>query len=185
MPEKRGDPGIPTIPCYIKETYVKYALCDLGAGVSVMPFSLYKKLNLNKLFPTEVSLQMADKSTAVPIGICEDVPISIANVLIPTDFVILEMPEDDNLSIILRRPFLNTAGAVINCTESKVTFNVKGNEHTIYFPKKNPVTMINKSVNSIRRNIFMIGSFEFALPPPEPKYATLMIGTIPIKYEVP
>ena len=66
------------------------------------------------MVPTEVSLQMADKSTAVPIGICEDVPISIANVLMPTDFVVLEMPEDDNLSIILGRPFLNTAGAVIN-----------------------------------------------------------------------
>ena len=110
MPEKRGDPGIPTIPCQIKETYVRYALCDLGAGVSVMPFSLYKKLDLNKLVPTEVSLQMADKSTAIPIGICEDVPISVANVLIPTDFVVLDMPEDDNLSIILGRPFLNTAG---------------------------------------------------------------------------
>jgi len=44
--------------------------------------------------------------------------------------------------------------------------------------------MINKSVNSIQRNTIMIGSFEFALPPPAPKYATLMIGTIPIKYEV-
>ena len=30
MPKKRGDPGIPTIPCQIKETYVRYALCDLG-----------------------------------------------------------------------------------------------------------------------------------------------------------
>ena len=119
LPKKCGDPGIPTIPSHIKETYVKYALCDLGVGVSVMPFSLYKKLKLNKLVPTEVSLRMADKSTAVPICICEDVPISIANVLIPTDFVILEMPKDDNLSIILGRPFLNTAGAVINCTETK------------------------------------------------------------------
>jgi hypothetical protein len=125
LPEKRGDPGIPTIPCTIKGTYVKYALCDLGAGVSDMPLSLYKKLNLNKLVPTEVSLQMADKSTAIPIGICKDVPISTANV-IPTDFVILEMPEDENLSMILGRPFLNTGGAVINCTESKVTFNVRG-----------------------------------------------------------
>ena len=65
-----------------------------------------------------------------------------------------------------------------------MTFNVKGNEHTIYFPKKNLVTMINKSVNSIQRNTLIVGSFEFALPPPEPKYATMMIGTIPIKYEV-
>jgi hypothetical protein len=65
-------------------------------------------------------------------------------VLIPTTFVILEMPEDENLSIILGRPFLNTAWAVINCTESKVTFNVRGNEHTIYFPKKNLVPSMKK-----------------------------------------
>ena len=184
LPEKRGDPGIPTIPCKIKEAYVKYALCDLGAGVSVMPFSLYKKLNLNKLVPTEISLQMADKTTAVPIGICEDVPISIANELIPTDFVILEMPEDDNLSIILGRPFLNTAGAVINCTESKVTFHVKGNEHTIYFPKKKHVTSMSTSVNAIQINSIKIGSIEIPIPLPAPRYEILMIGTIPIKYEV-
>jgi hypothetical protein len=127
---------------------------------------------------------MADKSIAIPIGICEGVPISIANVLTPTDFFILEMPEDENLSIILGRPFLNTAGAVMNCIKSKVTFNVKGKEHTIYFPKKDHIPAMKKSVNSIQMNTFMIGSFDFALPPPEPKYATLMIGTIPIKYEV-
>jgi hypothetical protein len=50
---------------------------------------------------------MADKSTAIPIGICENVPVMVANVKIPTHFVILEMPEDDNPSIILGRPFLN------------------------------------------------------------------------------
>ena len=93
VPKTLGDPGIPTIPCSIKKNYVKTALCDLGAGVSVMPFSLYKRLDLNKVTPTEISLQMADKSTAIPIGICEDVPIVVANVTILTDFVILEMPE--------------------------------------------------------------------------------------------
>ena len=77
---------------------MKTALCDLGAGVNVMPFSLYKRLDLNNT-PTEISLQMADKSTAIPIGICEDVPVLVANVTILTDFVILEMPEDDNISI--------------------------------------------------------------------------------------
>ena len=39
VPKKLGDAGIPTIPCSIKRNYVKTALCDLGAGVSVMPFS--------------------------------------------------------------------------------------------------------------------------------------------------
>jgi hypothetical protein len=50
---------------------------------------------------------MADKSTTIPIGISEDVPVQVANnCLILTDFVVLEMPEDDNMSIILGRPFL-------------------------------------------------------------------------------
>jgi hypothetical protein len=61
VPKKLGDPGIPTIPCSIKRSYVKTTLCDLGAGVSVMSFSLYRRLDLNKLTPTEISLQMADK----------------------------------------------------------------------------------------------------------------------------
>ena len=76
--EKLGDPGIPTIPFSIKNNYVRTDLCDLGAGVSVMPFSLYKWLCLEKLIPTDISLQMADKSTAVPIGICEDVCNSLS-----------------------------------------------------------------------------------------------------------
>src|ERR1041385_186893 len=68
IPEKLGDPGKPTIPCSIKNNYVRTALCDLGAGVSVIPFSLYKGLCLEKLIPIDISLQMADKSTTVPIG---------------------------------------------------------------------------------------------------------------------
>ena len=59
VPKKLGDPGIPTIPCSIKRNYVKTALCNLGVGDSAMPFSLYKRLDLNKLTPTEISLQMA------------------------------------------------------------------------------------------------------------------------------
>ena len=55
VPKKLGDPGIPTIPCSIKRNYVKTALCDLGAGVSVMPFSLYHRVELNKLTPIEIS----------------------------------------------------------------------------------------------------------------------------------
>ena len=50
------------------------------------------------------------KSTAFPIGICEDVPVVVANTTILTDFVILDIPEDDAMAIILGRPSLNTQG---------------------------------------------------------------------------
>ena len=118
---KLGDPEIPTIPCSIKINYVKTSLCDLGAGVSVMPFSLYKRLDLNKLTPTEISLQMNDKSTSIPIGICEDVLVVVANVTILTDFVILKMPEDDNMLIILGRPLVYTSWDVITRTRQCYT----------------------------------------------------------------
>ena len=161
---------------------MKTPLCDLGASVSVMPFSLYKRLDLNKLTPIEISLQMADKSTAIPIGICEDVPIVVANVTILTDFVILEMPEDDNMSIILGRPFLNTTGVVIDCNKSKVTFHINGNEHTVHFLKKqfqvNVINVIGKALT------ITIGSFQLHLPTAKNKYDILIVGDMHIPVEV-
>ena len=107
---------------------------------------LYHRLDLNKLTPTEISLQMADKSTAIPVAICEDVPVVVANITILTDFVILDIPEDDSMSIILGRPFLSTVGAVIDCTKGNATFHVNGNEHTVHFPRKQSQV---HSINSI------------------------------------
>ena len=90
------------------------------------------------------------------------------------------MPEDYNMSIILGRLFRNTAGAVINCNQGKVTFNINDKEHTIYFPKK-----IDKSycLNSIE-NIESIKVGEIYCPIPQESFETIMIGTIAIKFEV-
>jgi hypothetical protein len=96
------------------------------------------------------------------------------------------MLKDNNLSIILGRPFLNTTRVVIDCTNSKLTFNVEGKEHTIYFPKKSiletPVVEVKSVVNSNEVRILMVGTIAIPIPPPPPKYEILMIGSIPIKY---
>ena len=65
-----------------------------------------------------------------------------------------------------------------------MTFNMKGKEHTIHFPRKNNPRMSSNSVNSIEVRTIMIGSIEVPLPAPTPKYDTLMIGTIPIRMKV-
>ena len=147
-----------------------------------MPFSLYKRLDLNKLTPTEISLQMPDKSTAIPIGICEDVPVVVANVTILTDFVILEMLEDDNMSIILGRPLFNTVVAVIYCNKSKITFHINGNDHMVHFPKKqfqvNGINVIEKSPT------ITIRSFQIPLPTVKNKYEMLIVGEMHIPIEV-
>ena len=144
-----------------------------------MPLSLYRRLDLNKLTPTEISLQMADKSYAIPV---EDVLVVVANVTILTDFVILDIPEDDSMSIILGRPFLNTAGAVIDCNKGNVTFHVNGNEHIVHFPRKQPQV---HSINSIGKiPSFIFGGFEFTLPTVKKKYDILIVGDMHIPVEV-
>jgi hypothetical protein len=148
-----------------------------------MPFSLYKRLDLEKLISTTISLQMADRSTTIPIGICENVPVQVANnCLILSDFVVLEMPEDDNMSIILGRPFLNTAGAVIDCKQRKVTSNVNDKEHTVYFPKKIDRKYDLNSIKNIET--IKVGEIICSRLKPKEEYKIIMVGTMPIKVEV-
>jgi hypothetical protein len=126
---------------------------------------------------------MADKSTTIPIGICENVPVQVANnCLILTDFVVLEMPEDDNMSIILGRPFLNTVGAVIDCKQGKVTFNVNDKEHMVYFPKKIDRKYALNSIKNIET--IRVGQIICSRPKPKEEYQIVMVGTMPIKVEV-
>ena len=92
------------------------------------------------------------------------------------------MPEDDNMSINLGRPFLNTAGVVIDCTKSKITFHINGNEHTMHFLKKqfqvNGINVIEKSPT------LTIGSFQIPLPIAKKKYDILIVGDMYIPVEV-
>ena len=125
---------------------------------------------------------MADQSTAIPVGICEDVPVVVANVTILTDFVILDIPEDDSMSIIFGRAFLNTAGVVIDCNKGNVTFHVNGNEHTVHYPRKQPQVHSANSIGKIPSII--IGGFEFPLPTVKKKYEMLIVGDIHIPFKV-
>ena len=86
------------------------------------------------------------------------------------------------MSIILGRPFLNTAGDVIDCTKGNVTFHVNGNEHTVHFLRKQPQV---HSINSIGKiSTISIGGFEFPLPTVKKKYDILIIGDVHIPVEV-
>ena len=86
------------------------------------------------------------------------------------------------MSIILWRPFLNTAGAVIDCNKGNATFHVNGNEHTVHFPRKQPQV---HSINSIRKiPSIIIGDFEFPIPTVKKKYDIIIIGDVHIPVEV-
>ncbi|XP_074318855.1 uncharacterized protein LOC141655687 [Silene latifolia] len=70
------------------------ALCDLGASVSILPLPIAKKIGLNDMIPTSMTLQLADRSVQRPMGVIEDVLVKVGNFFIPADFVVLDIPED-------------------------------------------------------------------------------------------
>jgi hypothetical protein len=92
------------------------------------------------------------------------------------------MPEDDNMSIILGRPFLNTVGVVIDCNQGKLTFNVNDKEHTVYFPKKIDRKYGLNSIENVET--IKVGEIICSSLKPKEEYKIVMIGTMPIKVEV-
>ncbi|XP_018487762.1 uncharacterized protein LOC108858309 [Raphanus sativus] len=110
-------------------------LCDLGASVSLMPLSVAKKLGFTQYKKCRLSLVLADRSVKYHVGILEDLPLMVGNCEIPTDFVVLEMGEEAQDPLILGRPFLATAGAIVNVKEGKIDLHL-GKRHILHFDIK-------------------------------------------------
>ena len=117
-PVKYKDPGSPTISVNIGGTSIDKALLDLGASVNLLPYSVYKQLGLGELKPTNITLSLVDRSVKIPKGIVEDVLVKVEKLYYPVDFVVLDTEPiasgPNHVPIILGRPFLATANAIIN-----------------------------------------------------------------------
>ncbi|GJY94147.1 DNA-directed DNA polymerase [Tanacetum coccineum] len=131
LSSKEKDPGSFTIPFDIGQLHIDNALADLGASISLMPYTMYKKLGLGEPKATRMSLELADRSIQYPRGIIENVLIKVDKFVLPIDFVILDMPEDSRVPIILGRPFLATARAMIDVFNKKITLRV-GDDEVIF-----------------------------------------------------
>ncbi|GJT90295.1 DNA-directed DNA polymerase [Tanacetum coccineum] len=131
LPSKEKDPGSFTIPCQVSHLQINNALADLGASISLMPYMMYEKLGLGEPKPTRMSFKLADSSIQYPRGIVKNVLINVDKFVLPIDFVILDMPEDSRIMIILERPFLATARAMIDDFYKKITLRV-GDDEVIF-----------------------------------------------------
>ncbi|XP_056688367.1 uncharacterized protein [Spinacia oleracea] len=108
-PRKLKDPGSFSIPC---------------ARVCVMLFFVFAKLNTGELKVTNITQQMTDDSVKYPLGVLEDVTVRVGKFYIRVDYVVLDMQEDTQIPMILCRPFLHIAGAIIDVKSGKLTLSV-------------------------------------------------------------
>ena len=128
---KYKDLVCPTISCIIGDHKIEHALLDLGASVNLLPYSVYLQLNLSELKSISTTLLLIDRksisttlllidrSVKVPKGIVEDVLVQVDKFIYLVDFIVLEIKHVVNdyklIPVILGRPFLATANALINC----------------------------------------------------------------------
>ena len=118
-------------------------MADLGASITLMPYSLFKWLNLGEPKATKMTLQLANRSMRFPKGVIEDMLVKVKDFIFPADFVILNMAEDVDVPLILGRPFLATTRAVIDVKDGKLALRVGCEEIVIKIPD-----VLKKSMSS-------------------------------------
>ncbi|GJT35112.1 reverse transcriptase domain-containing protein [Tanacetum coccineum] len=124
LPKKLGDPGRFLIPCEFSGINTCNALADLGASINLMPYSVWKNLSLPELTPTCMTLELADRSISEPIGIAEDVYVTVGKFQFPADFVVVDFEPDPPSTLLLGRGFLKTSRALIDVYEGEITLRV-------------------------------------------------------------
>nr|GFB71217.1 reverse transcriptase domain-containing protein [Tanacetum cinerariifolium] len=120
LPEKLGDPGRFLIPCDFSEFDNCLALADLGASINLMSLSIWKKLILPTLNDTKMVLELADRAISKTTGVAENVFVKVGKFYFPADFVVLDFVADPRVPLIIGRPFLSTAHAIINVYEREI-----------------------------------------------------------------
>ncbi|GJT62143.1 hypothetical protein Tco_1005676 [Tanacetum coccineum] len=75
-------------------------------------------------------------------------PVRIGKFIFPKDFIILDIPEDDDVPLIPERPFLSTSHSKIDVFKRKITLRV--GEEKLVFKSVKPATSIIKRVFVIK-----------------------------------
>ena len=69
-----------------------------------------------------------DRSIKHPSGILEDVLVKVDKFIFLDDFIVLDMEEDQEITIIIRRPFLVTRRTLIDVQKGKLTLQVQNDQ---------------------------------------------------------
>ncbi|CAA7054236.1 unnamed protein product [Microthlaspi erraticum] len=118
---KIEDPGQFSIPCQVNGHYFDRTLCDSGSCINLMPTQTAKLLGITRLQPAQISIGLANHTIAKPRGVVVDVLLEIGDIKIPVDFHVMNIKGGCDTPLILGRPFLATAGAVMDLPNRRMS----------------------------------------------------------------
>ncbi|GJU89964.1 reverse transcriptase domain-containing protein [Tanacetum coccineum] len=106
------------------------------------------KFLIPSLTPTRMTLELANRLITHPMGIAEDVVVRVDGFTFLADFVVVNFEPDPRVPIILGRPFLRTAKALIDLYEETLTLRV-GKEELVYYADKSEKNKEKNFVHAI------------------------------------
>jgi len=73
---------------------------------------------------------LANRVTKYPYGVVEDVLVKVDKLTIHVDFVIMDMKEDEEVPLILGRPFMKTAKVIVDVDKGELQLRARDEEVT-------------------------------------------------------
>nr|GEX21799.1 reverse transcriptase domain-containing protein [Tanacetum cinerariifolium] len=132
------------------------------ASTSLNENCLAKKLSLPEHTPTRMTLELANRSVAYPVGVAKDVFVKVGKFYFSAAFVVVDYDVDPRVPVILMRPFLRTARALINVHGEELTLRVNDEAITFKFRHTSRYSRnyYDESVNQI--NVIDVACEEYA-----------------------
>ncbi|GJR30282.1 reverse transcriptase domain-containing protein [Tanacetum coccineum] len=120
-----------------------------------------EKLNLLDLTKTRMILELADRMISTLTDIVDDVFVKVGTFLFMADFVVVDYIADPQGPLILRRPFLRTARALIDVHGEQMT--LQHDDQSITFKVGDTKTFSYNTIESVNRvDVIDVACEEFA-----------------------
>ncbi|GJR02525.1 reverse transcriptase domain-containing protein [Tanacetum coccineum] len=106
-------------------------------------------------------LELADQTISTPTGIVEDVFVKVGTFFFPADFVVVDYIADPRVPLILKRPFLRTARALIDVHGEQMT--LRHDDQSVTFKVGDTKTFSYNTIESVNRvDVINVACEEFA-----------------------
>nr|GFB46148.1 reverse transcriptase domain-containing protein [Tanacetum cinerariifolium] len=118
--------------------------------------SVWKKLGLPDLIPTQMTLELANRAICKPDGIARDVFVPVGKFTFPADFVVVDYESDPRVPLILGRPFLRTTHALIDVHGEEMILRDEDERDDVLFSPDNEDKVFNPGILSHEKSVKII-----------------------------
>jgi hypothetical protein len=137
---KYANPRNPIVSVTINNVSIGNTLVELGAAINIMTINIVELLQLSQfLFPTPKVLELVDRTTIKPVGVLDDILVTLASWEYPISFMIIHSKDPTKgHPIILGRPWLATNNAFIGCHggDMFISNGISSQKLTLFPPTK-------------------------------------------------